>query len=85
MSDPLYAHKLRALDWRLLWWLLSKQTIVGGVATGIVPAGWRRRACKELKTYRTKIYESQKRLKEAGVIIVEPHQRNVRLNGDAFR
>ena len=85
MVEPIYQKPLRALDHRLIWFLLSHQVIQDGKPTGTVAAGWRQQAIRELKTYRTKLYEAEKRLKAAGVIACEPRQRNVRIIGEAFQ
>lgn len=85
MGEPIYAKPLRALDHRLIWWLLSHQVVINGKPTGTVAAGWRQQAVKELKTYRMKIWAAEKRLRESGVIASEPRQRNVRIIPEAFQ
>lgn len=85
MAEPIYNRGLRALDYRLIFWLLSHQVVIDGVRTGTVAAGWRQQAVQELKTYRMKVWAAEKRLREAGVIASEPRQRNVRIIPEAFQ
>lgn len=82
----LFSDKLTLVDHRLLWWLLARQRRTHhGVGTGTVPAGWRTRARKELHYAKVTIHKSQQRLKAAGLITCARFERNVRINGDAFK
>lgn len=84
MADPLYSKPLRALDHRLIWWLLAHQSRDKGSPTGVVKSGWRTLALRDLKTHHRLLWESVKRLRAAGVIRSEPYQRNLRIDGSAF-
>ncbi len=85
MSEPIYALPLRALDHRLLWWLLSHQVISGeGRPTGLVRGPWREQARSDLKSHRPQMWAAEKRLREAGVIISEPYAHDIRIDGRAF-
>lgn len=76
---------LRALDHRLVWWMLAHQARGrGGAPTGTVAHGWRARAMKEFGVSKHVLYLSQQRLKKAGIIEATPYQRNVRIRGEAF-
>jgi hypothetical protein len=82
---PIHDKPLRALDLRLIFWLLLNQKLdEAGMPTGVVEDGWRRRAVVELKTYREHIWAAEKRLRESGVITSRKHQRSLKINGSAF-
>ena len=81
---PLYDKPLRALDHRLLWWLLDHQTVERGKPTGAVKEGWRTQALDELKTHRPLLWAAERRLRNAGVITSEKNQRSLVINAKAF-
>lgn len=81
----LCSNELRLLDHRLLWWMLAHQEkSAEGVATGVVPAGWRSAAARELEVSDVAMWKSQVRLKRAGIIELAPYQRSARIRGEAF-
>lgn len=87
MGEPLYNRPLRALDFRLLFWLLTQQEYRDGVPTGFIPRtvpSWRVRAAAELHTHRQLLTKAEARLRAAGVITSKPHHREVQINAEAF-
>lgn len=85
MTSPLLSRSLRAVDHRIVWWLLANQVKgARGEATGTVPHGWRARAMRELGIAKNVLYNAERRLKDASIIEARRFQRNVRLRGQAF-
>ncbi len=85
MNPALYSDELPRGAHRLLWWLLAHQEKDDrGIATGIVPSGWRDKAIKELSTSRVSLWRMQSRLRDAKIIEFHPRAREVRILGEAF-
>lgn len=87
MGEPLYNRPLRALDFRLLFWLLQHQEYREGQPTGFIARttpSWRVRATEELNTHRQLLTKAEARLRAAGVITSIPHHREVQINPEAF-
>jgi hypothetical protein len=85
LTTPLYNRKLGVRSHRLLWWLLVHQGVNEGVATGVVPAGWRIKAARELNLAPAAMWKATTALKDAKVIAFAPYQKTVQINGDAFK
>lgn len=82
---PLYNIKLRATDWRILWWLLCHQKKNReGVNTGAVAEGWRKKCLEELGVAPHTMLLAKNNLRAAGVIISGKYQRDLRINPKAF-
>lgn len=86
MTLPILARDLRAVDHRIVWWLLANQVRESrDVPTGTVPPGWRRRAMSELGITKGVLYKAEQRLKKAKIIEAAKYRRNTRVRGEAFQ
>lgn len=85
MGEPLYSKPLRALDLRLIFWLLGHQAKDdSGLPSGVVRGPWRERARADLNTFRPQIWRAERRLREAGVLYSAPRSKDALIDGRAF-
>lgn len=83
--SPLLSDALPRGAHRLVWWLLlNQEKDERGVPTGVVPGGWRERACKELDITKVSLWRMQKYLRQHKIIEGAHFSRAVRIRGEAF-
>jgi hypothetical protein len=85
-THVLYAKNvLSTIDYRLMWWLVAHQERdMRGQPTGVIRGKWRGNARKALGVSLKTMFESQERLKAAGILVCETYSRAARLNSEPF-